>query len=104
VAAQGRNVDFIDQVAKERRLGEDFGVEKRRSGLERYLQQLFESMKPARRVDIGERNGEDQAPEKPSDESRETACSRFGAPADDVVALVDSLQERPQVIREIGLG
>jgi hypothetical protein len=33
MAAQGRHIDFIDQVAKEGRLREDLGVEERRLGL-----------------------------------------------------------------------
>ena len=104
VALEGRHIDFIDQVAEERRLREDLGVEERRLRLEWDRQQLLESMEPARRVHIVERDGKDQAPKKRRDEAGKAASGCVGTPADDVVTFVDRLEEGPQVIRDIRLG
>jgi hypothetical protein len=57
-----RDFHFIDQVAKKGRLGEDFRVEEPRCGLEWDGRQLFQPMKPARRMDVQQRESEDQAP------------------------------------------
>ncbi len=57
-----RDIHFIDQVAKKGRLGENLGIEKPRCGLERDGRQLFQPMEPARRMDIEQRQSEDQAP------------------------------------------
>jgi hypothetical protein len=57
-----RDIDFINQLAKKGRLGENLGIEKRRCGLERDGRQLLQPMEPARRMDIVQRQSEAQAP------------------------------------------
>jgi hypothetical protein len=56
------DVNFIEQVAEKGRLGEDLGVEKTGSGLQRDGRQLLQSMQPARGMDVNQWHGEDQAP------------------------------------------
>jgi hypothetical protein len=46
------DVDLIDQMAQERRLGEDLDVEERGRRLQGDRGQLLAPMEPARRVDI----------------------------------------------------
>jgi hypothetical protein len=94
----------MDQVAEERRLRQDLGIEERRLGLEGDGQEFFESMEPAGRVHVIERDGEEQSPEEPCDEARNTASERFRAPADHVITILNPLEEGPQVISEIGLS
>jgi hypothetical protein len=60
-------------------------------------------MEPAGTVHVVEWDGKKQAPKKACDEARKTAPDRFGAPADDVITLVDRRDEGPHVIRHIGL-
>jgi hypothetical protein len=84
------------------RLRQDFGVEKRRSRLERNRQQFFESMEPARRVNVIKRNGEDQSAKQPADEFLESPHGWVVAPAHNVIALVDRLEKRLQVVRSPG--
>jgi hypothetical protein len=91
-------------MAQERRLCQDFSVQERRLGLEGDGQELFESMDPAGRVHIVERDCKENSPEKPCDEVRKTTSGRFGAPSDDVITFVNRREQGPQVIRAIGLG
>jgi hypothetical protein len=48
LSGQGGYFDFIDQVSQERRLRQDLDVEERRLRLQHDVEQLLESMKPAR--------------------------------------------------------
>jgi hypothetical protein len=91
------DVDFIEQVAEKGRLGEHLGVEKTGSGLERDGRQLVQSMQPARRMDVNQWYGEDQAPGdglQPASKALPVA----GRPAaDHVVTMIDGFQERLEV-------
>jgi hypothetical protein len=95
-----RDLDLIDQVAEEGRLGEDLDIQERRRGLECDRCQLVESMQPAGGVDVAQRDGEHQAP-RPRRQPSPAALPAPGRPsADDVIAVVNRLQERIQM----GLG
>jgi hypothetical protein len=59
--AHRRDGYFIDQVAEERRLGENLGVEKRCCRLQRNGGKLVQAMEPARRMDVAQRNREHHA-------------------------------------------
>src|SRR5262245_88582 len=103
MAAQGRHVDLIDQVAQKCRLRQNLGVEERRLGLEGYGQELLESMEAAWRMHIVERNGEDQSPEESREEARKAASARIRTPANDMVTLVYCLEKWVQMIRGFNL-
>jgi hypothetical protein len=49
-------------------------------------------------VNIVQRHGEDQSPEEFRDPVQGATTTRFGAPADDMVACVDGLEQRIHVI------
>ncbi len=61
LTGQGGHVHFINQVSQECGLRQNLGVEERRTRLKHDGQQFRQPMKPARRVDVVERHGEDQA-------------------------------------------
>jgi hypothetical protein len=91
------DVDLIEQVAEKGRLGEQLGVEKARSGLERNGRQLVQPVQPAWGMDVMQRHGEDQAPGECPEPAR-PALAAAGRPAtDDVVTMVDGFQERFEV-------
>jgi hypothetical protein len=86
-------------VAEEGGLGEDLDVQERRRRLEGDGGQFVEPVQAAGRMDVPQRDGEDQSPEhrrQPSPEPRQVAGR---PPADDMIAGVDGLQERRQVTR-----
>jgi len=85
------------------RFRQDFGVEKRRRGLERNGRELVEPMEPAWRMHVAQRHVEDQPPQKRSPEADPAAAAPVGATADHVVTVVDGLQERLQVLHGPGL-
>jgi hypothetical protein len=60
-------------------------------------------MKAARRVDIVQRHSEDQSTEQPAEPVQAAMPGRSGTPADDVVASVDRLEQRIQMICGPGL-
>ncbi|HZW33020.1 MAG TPA: hypothetical protein VFF52_20055 [Isosphaeraceae bacterium] len=92
-----RDLDLIDQVPEERRLGEDLDIQERGRRLQGDRGQLLAAMEPAGGVDIQQRNAEDQ----PARQHRQPAPRRLpaaGRPAaDDMVAVVDGLQQGFQV-------
>jgi hypothetical protein len=101
-AGQGGDIHFIDQVPEKGCLCQDLSVEERRPRLERNRRQFLDPMQTARGMDVVQRNGEDQSPENPGQPANRPAAARFRAPAHDVVARVDRLEERQQVIRGPG--
>jgi hypothetical protein len=97
VAEQGGHLDFVEQVSQESRLCQDLCLHERRLRLEWYGQKLFKSMKPAWRVNVVERNGENHSPENPAEPAQGSATVLHGAASDDVVAQVDGFEQRFQV-------
>jgi hypothetical protein len=97
---QGGDVHLVDQVAEEGRLGEDLDVEEVGRRLERDRRQLVEPVQAAGRVDVEDRHGEDQPPRQAGDAAEQAGDQPGAAAADDVVAMVERRQERP----EVGVG
>jgi hypothetical protein len=79
-------------VAEERRLGQDLDVEELRRRLQRDRRQRLAAVEPGRRVDVGDRHREDDAPGPATQPPRQAAGPRDAPTADDVVAGVDRLQ------------
>jgi hypothetical protein len=96
-AGQRGDGDLADDVAEERRLGQDLDVEELRRRLERDRRQRLEPVEPGRRVDVGHRHREDHVPGPVAQPAPHAAEPRGRPAADDVVAGVDGLQERVQV-------
>jgi hypothetical protein len=94
---QGGHVHLVDQVAEEGRLGEDLDVEEVGRRLERDRRQLVEPVQAAGRVDVDDRHGEDETPRQARDLPSQSGERPDAAAADDVVAVVERLQEGPEV-------
>ena len=91
--AQRRNCNFVDQVAKKGRLGQDLGVDERRARLKRNGRELVEPMEPARRMNVAQGDREDQAPHHQAREAGPICPSAVLPPSDHMVALVDRFQK-----------
>jgi hypothetical protein len=59
--------DLIDQLAEERRLGQDLDVQEGRHRLQRDRLQLLAPMEPARGVDVVDRHRENPPPGEPAE-------------------------------------
>jgi hypothetical protein len=94
---KGWDAHFGDQVTKKRRLGEDLGVEERRRRLEGKDRQFLEPMEPARRMNIENREGENQTPRKRGKPALDIPPATSRAFADDVVGLVNRHKEGIQM-------
>ena len=97
-AAQRGDVDFIDQVTKESRLGEDLDFQERRPGLKRYRRKLVQAVQPARRMDVVERHGENNAPCQPAREPRPVSPAPLTPATNHMITLVDRFQERLEML------
>jgi hypothetical protein len=93
-----RHPHLVDQVAEERGLGQDLDVEELADRLERDRLELLEPVQPAGRVDVDDRHGEQEPPEQPAGPPPDPRGERGPARADDVVAQVDRLEERVEVL------
>jgi hypothetical protein len=91
--AKRRNCDFIDQVAEERRLGQDLGVDERRARLKRDGRQLVEPMEPARRMNVAQGDGEDQAPDQQTRQPEPVCPDAISSATNHMIALVDRFQK-----------
>jgi hypothetical protein len=87
-----RDGDLVDQLAEERRLGEDLDVEERRGRLEGDGRELLAAVEPARRVDVVDRHREDDPPGEPAEPSSQPHESPIPTPADDMIAMVDRFE------------
>src|SRR5262245_57412391 len=103
LSPQRWDVDLVDQVSQECRLGEDLDVEKRRRRLERDRRQFFETMELARGMDVVERDGEDQQTHQRAEPPSPLVPTSGRATADGMVAVVDGFQKGVQVSRGPGL-
>lgn len=61
------DLDLVDQVAKERGLGQDLDVEEVGDRLEGNRGELLTPMEPAGRMDVVHRHGEDELPGEPAE-------------------------------------
>jgi hypothetical protein len=89
-----RDGDLVDQLAEERRLGQDLDIQERRGRLQRDGLQLLAPMEPARRVDVVDRHREDHPPGEPAEPAPEAHGRPVLPPADDVIAMIDRVQQR----------
>src|SRR5262249_6157972 len=94
---QRRNVNLVDQLAEERRLGEDLDVDELRDRLERDLRERLEPVEPAGRMDVDDGNREDDPPGDPFGPAPGALGEWNLPPADHVVALVDRREQRVEV-------
>ena len=98
-AAEWWDLHLVEQVPEEGRLGQDLQVQERRGRLQRDRLQRLQTVKPARRVDIEQRDGEHQAPRHRGEPSLPDLAGTGGTMSHDMVGVVDCLEERFQVRR-----
>jgi hypothetical protein len=79
-------------------LGEDFDVEELGPRLQRYGRQFFEPMEAARRMHVDHRHSKDEPPARRAQPARDPRPDGDVPPAQDVVAMIDCLKKRVQVI------
>jgi hypothetical protein len=104
LTTQGRYVDLTEQMAQESGLGKDLGIHERRRRLKRYGRQLLGTVKLARRVDVDQRNREDQPARQTADPPHHPGPGPRRPPAHDVIAKVDRLQQGLKMRGGPGLG
>ena len=89
---QRRDVDLVDQVAEEGRLGKDLEVQEATSRLRAGSPPASRPVQLAGRMDVAQRDGEDQPPGQAAPATAGALSAPTGRPpADDVVAVVDRL-------------
>lgn len=104
--SEGGDRLVADQVAEERRLGEDLQTQERRARLERDALQFLAAVKLDRREDVAHRHAEQEPPARRAQPAGQTPAKAHGASAEHVVALVDGLEQgiemgpRPDLVRE----
>jgi hypothetical protein len=86
-------------VTEEGRLGEDLEVQERRRRLEGDGRQLLEAVQAARRVDVAQRDGEHQPPGHRREPTPQALPALDRPAADDMIAVIDGLEERLQMLR-----
>src|SRR5262245_66670060 len=94
---QRGNVDFIDELAEECRFGEDLDVEELGNRLKRNLRERVESVEPAGRMDVDDRDGKHESPRDPVSPAPGALGERNAPPADHVVAMVERRNKRDEV-------
>jgi hypothetical protein len=85
-------------MTKKRGLGDDLRVQKRRCGLKGYRQELVQPMEPARRMDIAQRDGEDQASRQQAGQAPPVSPPPLRPAADHMVTLIDRFQKGPEML------
>ena len=96
-AGQRGDVGLADEVAQERRLGQQLHVEEGGPRLERDRPQRLEPVDRGGRVGVFDRHGEQQPPGPGAQPPRQARRAGCGAAAEGVVAAVDLLEERVEV-------
>lgn len=95
--AERRHGHLVEQVAEKGRFRQDLDVDEVGMRLERNGGQLVAPVQPARRVNVDDRHRVHEPPAEAGKPAAHTAGTGQGPLAEDVVAVVDSFQERRHV-------